>query len=113
MATDKSFMEYAADQMRGAGDVSYRKMFGEYGVYCDGKFVALVCDNNLFVKETDAGRKYYSDTGATVAEGFPYTGAKPAFLIDEKLDDGDWVAGLVRVTYDALPEPKPKKGTKP
>jgi TfoX/Sxy family transcriptional regulator of competence genes len=38
MATDRDFMEFVVDQMRGAGAVSYRKMFGEYAVYCDGKW---------------------------------------------------------------------------
>ena len=41
MATDQEFMEFLADQMSGAGEISYRKMFGEYAVYCGGKVVAL------------------------------------------------------------------------
>ena len=49
MASELSFMEYVADQIGAAGQVSYRKMFGEYAVYCDGKVVALVCDNQFFL----------------------------------------------------------------
>jgi len=30
-------------------------MFGEYGLYYRGKNFALVCDNTLFVKITEAG----------------------------------------------------------
>jgi len=40
----------AADQIQDAGDVSYRKMFGEYALYCNGNVVALVYNNQLFVK---------------------------------------------------------------
>jgi TfoX/Sxy family transcriptional regulator of competence genes len=40
--------------MKDAGAISYRYMFGEYAIYCDGKVVALVCDNQLFVKPSDA-----------------------------------------------------------
>lgn len=101
MASDREFMEYVADQMTGAGAVSFRKMFGEYAVYCDGKVVALVCDNRLYVKPTAAGREYI---GMPV-EAPPYPGAKPCFLVDEGLDDGDWLSGLIRITTSELPPP--------
>ena len=55
MATTKETANFVLEQIEGAGDVSIRKMFGEYGVYCDGKFVALICDDTFFIKETDAG----------------------------------------------------------
>jgi TfoX N-terminal domain len=50
MASSKSTIEYMTGQMRLAGTITARPMFGEYGVYCDGKIVALVCDDQLFVK---------------------------------------------------------------
>jgi TfoX/Sxy family transcriptional regulator of competence genes len=50
MATDAEFVQYVVDQAAGAGAITYRKMFGEYALYADGKVVALVCDNKLFVK---------------------------------------------------------------
>ena len=55
MASDLSFVEYAAGQMHAAGAITFRKMFGEFALYCDGKVVALVCDNQLFVKSTAGG----------------------------------------------------------
>ena len=54
--TDFGSGEFEA--LAGAGAVSARKMFGEYGVYCDGKIVGLVCDDQLFVKVTEAGRAW-------------------------------------------------------
>ena len=105
MATDQEFMEFLADQMAGAGDVSYRKMFGEYAVYCGGKVVALVCDNQLFVKPTAAGRAY---VGAPV-EAPAYPGAKNSFLIEDAFEDREWIAELIRITARDLPAPKPKK----
>jgi hypothetical protein len=56
MASDLGFVEYVCDQMRDAGRVRFRKMFGEFAVYCDDKVVALVCDDQLFVKPTPGGR---------------------------------------------------------
>jgi TfoX/Sxy family transcriptional regulator of competence genes len=105
MASDLEFVEYACDQLRGAGSITFRKMFGEYAIYCDGKVVALICDNQLFVKPTAAG---HAVIGKPV-EAPPYPGAKPHFLIDDRLDDREWMANLIRVTDAELPLPKPKK----
>ncbi|MGD9613435.1 MAG: TfoX/Sxy family protein [Kiritimatiellia bacterium] len=105
MATDQEFMEFLADQMSGAGEVSYRKMFGEYAVYCGGKVVALVCDNQLFVKPTAAGRAYVG----TPVEAPAYPGAKNSFLIEDAFEDREWISELIRITAKALPVPKPKK----
>ena len=105
MASDLDFVQYVVDQIEDAGEVSYRKMFGEYAVYCNGKIVALVCDNRLLIKPTEAGRAFIGD----VVEDFPYPGAKAAFLIEEQLEDSEWISQLVRHTEHELPAPKPKK----
>ena len=105
MASDLTFVEYVRDQISGGGDITYRKMFGEYAIYGNGKVVALVCDNQLFVKPTPGGRKF----AGKIAEAPPYPGAKPHLLIDEKLDDRAWVSTLIRITARELPLPKPKK----
>ena len=106
MASKKSNVDYILDQISNAGSVSARAMFGEYAFYCDGKVVALFCDDQLFIKPTKAGAAFVGD----VKEGFPYPGAKPQMLIsDGRWDDADWLAKLVRMTADELPTPKPKK----
>ncbi len=92
MASDQTFVEYVRDQI--SGDITYRKMFGEYAVYSDGKVVALVCDNQLFIQPTAGGRTF----AGKIAEAPPYPEAKPHFLIDDKLDDRDWVSTLIRIT---------------
>ncbi len=56
MASDLNFVEFVADQIDASGDITYRKMFGECALYSKGKVVALICDDQLFVKPTDAGR---------------------------------------------------------
>lgn len=105
MASDKSFVEFVVDQMADAGNISQRKMFGEYALYCDGKVVALVCDNQLFVKPTEAGRGFIG----RVVEGEPYPGAKLYFMIDDALEDREWMSELIKVTARELPAPKPKR----
>lgn len=105
MASDLSFVEYVCDQLQGTPRLSFRKMFGEYALYLGNKVVALACDNQLFVKPTEAGRQFLGEP----KEGLPYPGAKPWFLIDEELDDGERVSTLLRLTERELPQPKPKK----
>jgi TfoX/Sxy family transcriptional regulator of competence genes len=105
MSSDPAFVEFVCDQISGAGSISYRKMFGEYAIYCDGKVIALVCDNQFFVKPTAGGRALIG----TVTEAPPYPGAKPHFLIADELDDREWVTNLVRTTAREVPPPKPKK----
>lgn len=47
MSSDKDFVEYLVSQIQNIGIISYKKMFGEYAIYCDEKVIALVCDNRL------------------------------------------------------------------
>ena len=105
MASDKDFLDFIVDQIKNAGNITYLKMFGEYGIYSDGKIFALVCDNKLFIKPTDGGRKFIGN----VIEAPPYPGAKNSFLIEEKLEDSEWLSKLVRISVKELPEPKKKK----
>jgi len=105
MASDLNFVEYVRDQINEAGQVSFKKMFGEYAIYCNEKVVALVCDNQLFIKPTDGGRSMIG----SVVESPPYSGAKPYFLIGEQVDDRHWMTNLIQLTASELPTPKPKK----
>jgi TfoX/Sxy family transcriptional regulator of competence genes len=79
-------------------------MSGEYALYSDGKVVALVCDNQVFIKQTPGGRAFIG----RVTEAPAYTGAKMRFLID-RLDDREWISELIRITARELPEVKSKK----
>jgi TfoX/Sxy family transcriptional regulator of competence genes len=100
MATQQRTVDFLVEQVARAGAVTQRKMFGEFALYCDGKVVALVCGDELFVKPIDAGRAHLG----TVTGKPPYTGAKDWFWIDGDLwDDGDWLVALIRVTAAELP----------
>lgn len=105
MASQQKTVDYIVEQSAGAGAMLAKKMFGEYGLYCDGKIVAFICDDQLFIKPTSAGRAYLG--AVTEAEAYP--GSKPYFLIEgDRWEDAEWLARLVRTTADALPAPKPK-----
>lgn len=108
MASVEDFIRFLAEQMEDAGAIRYRKMFGEYAIYCNEKVIALVCDNKLFIKPTEAGRQFIGE----VVEAPAYPGSKLYFLIEEQFENKEWLCELILVTEKELPAPKPKKGKK-
>lgn len=106
MATQQRTVDYLLEQASGTGALSAKPMFGEYGVYLDGKMVGLICDDQLYVKPTASGRHHTE----SVPEASPYPGAKPHLLIEaDRWDDTEWLGNLLRATASALPIPKPRK----
>ncbi len=102
MASQQTTVDFILEQLAGAGAVSARKMFGEYGIYCEGRMVGLVCGDQLFVKPTDGGRRHVGP----IDESSPYKNAKPHFVIPgEKWDDAEWLAMLIKITASELPVP--------
>lgn len=107
MASNKEFVEYVAEQMQDAGIITYRRMFGEYGIYCNGKIIAFICDNQLLLKATEAGREVCPD----LPMGALYEGAQKKYFLVEDVDNREMLNRLIPATYEALPESKPKRGT--
>lgn len=105
MASDQNFVDFVIDQIENAGTITAKKMFGEYGLYADEKIVGLICDNKLFIKPTNAGRAFIGNA----VEAPPYPGAKNSFLIEDQIENREWLSELIRVSAKELPLPKPKK----
>mgnify|MGYP002626133533 FL=1 len=104
MASNTDFVQYIADQCSGAGEIVTKKMFGDYGIYCDGKIFGLICDDRFYMKPTEAGRDMLRNEELRP----PYDGAKDYFYIAD-VDDHEYLVSLVRETCNALPEPKKRK----
>jgi TfoX/Sxy family transcriptional regulator of competence genes len=105
MASETNFVDFVLEQIKNSGEITAKKMFGEYGIYSDAKLFGLVCNNKLFIKPTNSGREFIGN----VVEAPPYEGAKPSFLIEDKIEDSEWLSELVRISLIELPAPKPKK----
>ncbi len=105
MASDKEFVDYVAEQIGLGSRLTYRKMFGEYAVYLDAKVVALICDNSLFIKPSQAA----NSRAPELPQRPPYPGAKDYPVADELLDDPDALRRLVIETARVLPDPKPPR----
>jgi len=105
MTTAQNIMDFLLDQLSGLGEASSKKMFGEYCLYLSGKPVGLVCDNQLYLKPTQAGVAMLDK----VKVGAPYPGAKPHLLIaPDQWEDAPWLCAIVQATATELPMPKPK-----
>ena len=104
MASDASYVEYIAEQAGLGPRLASKKMFGEYALYVEGKVVAFVCDNHLYVKPTEPGRALLQ----TVDAQPPYPGGKPHYRIGAELDERDLLQRIFLATADALPPPRPK-----
>ena len=81
MATQKETIEFLLAKLREPKRFSARAMFGEYALHADGKVVALVCDDRLYVKILPASRELED----LCEKGEPYPGAKPHYLVEEGL----------------------------
>jgi TfoX/Sxy family transcriptional regulator of competence genes len=79
MATRKETIEFILGKLRDRSRFSARAMFGEYALYADGKVVALVCDDRLYVKILPASRELERQC----EQGEPYPGAKPHYIVEE------------------------------
>lgn len=107
MPTDVNYAAFVAGQLQGAGNITYKKLFGEYGLWCDGKFFGTVEDDQFYVKITEAGHAMLPD-----AEPAAPHGGTPGMYLVEELDDMEFLTKLVRETCRELPEPKAKKRKK-
>ncbi len=110
MVSKLSTVEFIIGNISAPGKLSVKRMFGEYGIYCAEKMVALVCDDRLFVKPTPGGKAFLNE----YSEAPPYPGAKPCFVIpEEKWGDSAWLSQLIALTYAQLPAAKKKVSKKP
>jgi len=105
MASKQGNVDFLLDQLADPGAATAKKMFGEFGIFLDGKMIAMVCDDRLFFKPTLPGRAL----GPDLAEAPPYPGGKPCLLVPEEAwDNREWLSELARATANALPVPRPK-----
>jgi TfoX/Sxy family transcriptional regulator of competence genes len=108
MATREDTAQYIVDQLVGLSGVSTRKMFGEYALYLENKVVALICDDQFFLKPTEAGAKLLD----APAMAPPYPGAKLYYVLVDELEQREVLKRLVQATANALPVAKAKTARK-
>ena len=105
MASSVDFVEYACEQLRTVGEIRYRKMFGEYMIYCNDKPILMVCDNTVFAKPHD----YLAELLKTAEMAPPYEGAKPHYLLDIENEELTKRVAALLEQNTAVPTKKHKK----
>lgn len=109
MATRKDTAAFILEQLGHPDRFSVKPMFGEFALYADGKPVAFICDDQLFVKIMPESAAL--DGRCERAPAYP--GSKDYYLVPEDLitGDRDLPALLLRIG-DVLPLPKAKRKAK-
>jgi hypothetical protein len=93
-------MDFILSKLRDPARFSARAMFGEYALYADGKVVALVCDDRLYVKIVPASQPLES----LCEQGQPYPGARLHYLVDEgQISSLDTLPAILGAMADSLP----------
>jgi TfoX/Sxy family transcriptional regulator of competence genes len=105
MATRKETAAFILDQLGHPDRFDVKPMFGEFALYADGKPVAFICDDQLFVKITPE-----SAALDRCERGQVFPGSKDYYLVPEELITGErrLPAILLRMA-EVLPLPKRKK----
>ncbi|MEN9560138.1 MAG: hypothetical protein RLZZ502_1349 [Pseudomonadota bacterium] len=109
MATRADFADFVLEQLQLRGRTRVRKMFGEYALYCDDKTVALLCDNELYLKPLPELLARCPDLpmGPAIPDG------KPHLKANLLLDDAERLRALILLTAELLPAAKSKGATPP
>jgi hypothetical protein len=107
MASDKNFIDYVCEQLKEAGDIANKKMFGDYMIYCNGKPILLACDNVVFAKQLPEVAELFAKHVQTPETGFPYDGAKEHYIVD--IDNKGLALDLAALLFKILPMPKSRK----
>ena len=77
-------------------------MMGEYLLYLNGRYVAVICDNTLFVKQNKSNAQLVDN----LPQKAPYDGAKPCFIVP--CGDGNTLRKIIDATYLGVPDKRKK-----
>ncbi len=103
MATAEQTVEFILEQLGRSEHFSVRAMFGEYALYADSKVVALICDDQLYVKIVPAS----AELERVCEKDSPYPGAKPHYLVEEsQLSELEDLPGILIDIAASLPAKK-------
>lgn len=95
MASDKEYLDFILEQLEGL-EITYRKMMGEYIIYCSGKIIGGIYDNRFLVKPTESAQRLIPEKRWEV----PYKNGKEMLMPDS--DDSDFLKNLVKSIADDM-----------
>lgn len=98
MATTKEYRDYVMDCLNKAGEVTSRKMMGEYCLYYNGKLFGDICDNRLLVKQTVTSKKLLAECPLE----YPYEGSKTLMFLVAEFENPELIKELLEGMYKEL-----------
>lgn len=103
MPTQDEFCDHVADLLAPLGDVTYRYMFGGYGIYVDERIVAIADDGVLYLKADDVNRPRFEELDMERFRPFPDRDSTMPYhrVPEEVLEDRDRLLELARTSLAA------------
>jgi TfoX/Sxy family transcriptional regulator of competence genes len=109
MATRKDTAAFILAELGHPDRFSVKAMFGEFALYADGRPVAFICDDRLFVKIMPESAAL--EGRCELAPAYP--GSKDYYLVPEELITGDRkLPALLLRMAEVLSLPKARKKAK-
>ncbi|RZL35456.1 MAG: TfoX family protein [Rubrivivax sp.] len=119
-----AFTELCVELLSPLGPVRMRRMFGGQGIYVDGLFMALIIQNQLYLKADDASRERFVAAGCTPFSYATKNGERQVISYylppEEALESPPLMLPWARLALEAAlraanakTAPKPKKSTAP
>ncbi|MES2014361.1 MAG: TfoX/Sxy family protein [Patescibacteria group bacterium] len=106
MSTSPATVSFILERLQHPKRFRARAMFGEYALYADERVVALICDDQLYVKILPAS----SELEDVCEKGEPYPGAKPHYIVEEhQLSSIENLPSILFSIAESLPAKKKKK----
>ena len=98
MATTKEYHDYVIECLNKAGEITSRKMMGEYCLYYNGKLFGDICDNCLLVKQTETSKRLLADCPLE----YPYEGSKNLMFLVSEFENPELMKELLEGMYKEL-----------
>jgi DNA transformation protein len=111
-----TFREFVLEQLRGAGDITPRAMFGGVGLYCNGVFFAIIAGDVLYLKVDDETRSGYESCGMPPFRPYPGRPATmqyyqvPLAVLESALDLTAWAKDAVKAAGRATTRAGTRRG---
>ena len=105
MSSSYDYLEFVLDQLSGLDSIDYRYMFGSFAIYYRGKVAGFIINDRLLIKAVPSAKVLMPE----VEQVPPFPGGKPMLLVEDYLEDRDFMKTLFERMYDELSFPKPKK----
>lgn len=116
-----SFVDFVQEQLRDIPGISFRSMFGGWGIYKNETIFAIIVDGTLYLKVGDTNRVLFEERHCLP---FVYQGQKgkkivmsywtiPEDVIECPEELKSWVDRSVQVSLEARASLRPKKALYP